>query len=85
MIESTLCKFTDNTKLGGAADAPECQAAFQRDLDKLEKWAERNLMKFVKGKSKVLSQGRENPMHYYTLCVGFAKNLVIMGDKLVMS
>ncbi|KAK4815937.1 hypothetical protein QYF61_010194 [Mycteria americana] len=43
-------KFADDTKLGGVADRPEDHAAIQRDLNRLEKWADRNLMKFNKGK-----------------------------------
>ncbi|PKU48550.1 glutamate receptor-interacting protein 1 isoform x4 [Limosa lapponica baueri] len=41
--------------------------AYRRDLDKLEKRANRNLMKFNKGKYKVLHMGRINPVYQYML------------------
>ena len=50
--ECTTSSFADDTKLKGMADTPEGHAAIQRNLDRLEKWADRNLMKFkAKGKS----------------------------------
>ena len=70
--EHMLSKFADDTKLGGAADTSEGRAAIQRDLNRLEKWADRNLMKLNKEKHKVLHLGRNNPMHQ---CVLWATQL----------
>ena len=49
------------------ADTPVGYAVIQRDVNRLEKWADRNLMKFYKGKWKVLHLGRNNSVHQYML------------------
>jgi len=66
-IENTLSKFGDDTKLGEVADMAEVCATIQQDLDRLESWTGRNLMRFNKSKCRVLYLGRNNCMHRYRL------------------
>ena len=82
-----ISKFADDAKL---IDTPEGCASIQRDLTGLEKWADRNLIKFNKEKCRVLRPRRSNSVHQYMLGTdwlesSFAeKNLRILLDKLNM-
>ncbi|PKU45964.1 rna-directed dna polymerase from mobile element jockey- hypothetical protein [Limosa lapponica baueri] len=58
-MECTVRKFADDTKLGEVADTPEGCAAIQRDLNRLESWTEKKLMKFHKGQAQGAAPGEE--------------------------
>lgn len=44
----------DDTKLGGVGDIPDVGAIIWKDLDRLQKWAGRNIVRFNTGMCKVL-------------------------------
>ena len=62
-FESTLSKFTDGTKLCGVVDSDEGWKAIQKDSDRLEQWAQENLMRSNKAKGNILHLSSGNP-HY---------------------
>lgn len=65
------------------------RTTIQRNLDRLNKGANGNLMKFCKDKCKILHQGRKYPLQYnrlstdWTGCSFAGKDLgVLVGSKL---
>lgn len=68
--DGVLCKhskFADDIKLGGRIDIPRSCAAVQKELDRLEKLANRNLVKFNEEKCEVLHLGKNSPRQLYIL------------------
>ena len=91
-VKCSLSKFADDTTLWGTVNIPEEWDTIQRDVDRLEQWAQVNLMRFNRSKCTVLHLGQGNPYYQYKQedkrieCSPAEKDLGVMVDgKLDMS
>lgn len=66
-IECTLSKFVDEARLWGAIDMPKGWDAIQRDLHKLEQWAQVSFMRLNKAKCNALHLDHNNSYFQYKL------------------
>ncbi|KAF4795927.1 hypothetical protein TURU_088879 [Turdus rufiventris] len=67
VIKGTLSEFTDNITLCGVVEKVKGRDAIQRNLDRFERWTNKNLMKFNKMMCKVLYLHHGNPRHTHRL------------------
>jgi len=76
--------FADGANLSSRVNTLEGREATQRELDRLEKWAHVNLMRFNKAEFKVLHLGWANPRYLYRLGEELLENSPVEKDFRVL-
>lgn len=82
MHPQQVCRWLKSTYR--VADRADGCAAIQKDLKRLSKWANRNLMKF-RGKCQVLPLGRNNAVHQYWLWTAWLESSLAEKHLMDMS
>jgi len=84
-IEGSVSKFAGNTNLRRSVDLPESRKALQSDLDRLDRWAEDNCMRYHKAEYSVLHSGHNIPMQCYRLGEEWLESCLMEKDKRVLT
>ena len=67
IVNGFVCKFADDTKYGRIIRNEEDQKQMQRDIDRLNEWAEIWQMDFNTKKCKIMHCGSTNPQYNYCM------------------
>lgn len=83
-IDGSLCKFAGDTRLCEAVNTLEGRDTIQRDFDRLDRWADTNLMEFNQVKHKAPHLERGNVRHTYGLGGEMFESSPVERDLAVM-
>lgn len=84
MMRGSLSQFADDTKLERTSDMEKVFAAIEMDMDGLENWAVRNIMKFDKGMGEGLHLRRNIPIHRFMVVASYLESPLSEKDIRVL-